>query len=79
MLQDSIGWLAALAGAGCGWLLFIATPIVIAEYGGAHPRYILRPACIATRNSPTEEWRPSSRQRIKPRLGAFGDRAREWQ
>ena len=31
VLQDSIGWLAALSGAGCGWLLFLAVPPLVAK------------------------------------------------
>ncbi len=35
VLQDSIGWLAALSGAGCGWLLYIAVPPIIAKMAEA--------------------------------------------
>ena len=35
VLRDSIGWLAALCGAGCGWLLYIAVPPIIAKMAEA--------------------------------------------
>ncbi|WP_119302209.1 hypothetical protein [Dongia deserti] len=35
VLQDAIGWLAALSGAGCGWLLFLAMPSVFAKMAEA--------------------------------------------
>jgi len=35
VLRDSIGWLAALSGAGCGWLLYIAVPPIIAKMAEA--------------------------------------------
>jgi hypothetical protein len=31
VLGDSIGWLAAMAGAGCGWLLYLAMPAIAAK------------------------------------------------
>jgi hypothetical protein len=42
VLQDSIGWLAALSGAGCGWLLYIAVPPVIAKMAEAQSALRLR-------------------------------------
>jgi hypothetical protein len=42
VLQDSIGWLAALAGAGCGWLLFMATPPVVAKMAEAQSALRMR-------------------------------------
>lgn len=42
VLQDSIGWLAALSGAGCGWLLFLATPPLIAKMAEAQSALRLR-------------------------------------
>ena len=31
VLQDAIGWLSALVGAGCGWLLFLGMPTLVAR------------------------------------------------
>ena len=42
VLQDSIGWLAALSGAGCGWLLFLAVPPLIAKVAEAQSGLRLR-------------------------------------
>jgi len=42
VLQDSIGWLAALSGAGCGWLLFVATPPFIAKMAEAQSALRMR-------------------------------------
>ncbi len=42
VLQDSIGWLAALSGAGCGWLLYIAVPPMIAKMAEAQSALRLR-------------------------------------
>jgi hypothetical protein len=42
VLQDSIGWLAALSGAGCGWLLYIAVPPIIAKMAEAQSALRLR-------------------------------------
>lgn len=42
VLQDSIGWLAALSGAGCGWLLFLAMPPLIAKMAEAQSALRLR-------------------------------------
>jgi hypothetical protein len=55
VLQDSIGWLAALAGAGCGWLLFIATPSVIAKMAEAQSALRLR-RVHRDQKQLTEEW-----------------------
>lgn len=42
VLQDSIGWLAALSGAGCGWLLFLAMPSLIAKMADAQSALRMR-------------------------------------
>ena len=42
VLQDSIGWLAALSGAGCGWLLFLAVPPLVAKAAEAQSGLRLR-------------------------------------
>jgi membrane associated rhomboid family serine protease len=42
VLQDSIGWLAALSGAGCGWLLYLAVPPLIAKMAEAQSGLRLR-------------------------------------
>ena len=42
VLQHSIGWLAALSGAGCGWLLFLAMPPLIARLAEAQSALRLR-------------------------------------
>ena len=42
VLQDSIGWLAALSGAGCGWLLFLAMPTLIAKMAEAQSALRMR-------------------------------------
>ena len=42
VLQDSIGWLAALSGAGCGWLLYLAVPPLIAKAAEAQSAMRLR-------------------------------------
>jgi hypothetical protein len=41
-LQDAFGWLAALGGAGCGWLLFMAMPSIIARMAEAQSALRLR-------------------------------------
>jgi hypothetical protein len=41
-LQDVFGWLAALGGAGCGWLLFMALPSIIATMAEAQSALRLR-------------------------------------
>jgi hypothetical protein len=42
VLQDSVGWLAALSGAGCGWLLYLAVPPLIAKMAEAQSGLRLR-------------------------------------
>lgn len=42
VLQDSVGWLAALSGAGCGWLLFLGVPPLIAKMAEAQSALRLR-------------------------------------
>jgi membrane associated rhomboid family serine protease len=42
VLQDSIAWLAALSGAGCGWLLYLAVPPLIAKAAEAQSAMRLR-------------------------------------
>ena len=42
VLQDSIGWLAALSGAGCGWLVFLAMPPLFAKMAEAQSVLRLR-------------------------------------
>lgn len=42
VLQDPIGWLAALSGAGCGWLLFLGMPPLIARMAEAQSALRLR-------------------------------------
>lgn len=42
VLQDSIGWLAAFGGAGCGWMLFLATPPIVAKMAEAQSALRLR-------------------------------------
>ncbi len=42
VLQDPFGWLAALGGAGCGWLLFLATPPLIAKMAEAQSALRMR-------------------------------------
>ena len=42
VLQDSIGWLAALGGAGCGWLLFLGVPPIVAKMAEAQSTLRLR-------------------------------------
>lgn len=42
VLQDAIGWLAALSGAGCGWLLFMATPPIVAKMAEAQSALRMR-------------------------------------
>ena len=42
VLQDSIGWLAALSGAGCGWLLYLGVPPLIAKAAEAQSAMRLR-------------------------------------
>jgi membrane associated rhomboid family serine protease len=42
VLQDSIGWLAALSGAGCGWLLYLAVPPLIGKAAEAQSAMRLR-------------------------------------
>lgn len=42
VLQDSIGWLAAFSGAGCGWLLFLAMPSLVAKMAEAQSALRMR-------------------------------------
>jgi len=42
VLKDSFGWLAALSGAGCGWLLFLAMPTLIAKMAEAQSALRMR-------------------------------------
>ncbi|MEZ5830513.1 MAG: hypothetical protein R3D05_04995 [Dongiaceae bacterium] len=42
VLQDAIGWLAAFSGAGCGWLLFLGTPPIVAKMAEAQSALRLR-------------------------------------
>ncbi len=42
VLQDSVAWLAAFSGAGCGWLLFLAMPPMIAKMAEAQSALRLR-------------------------------------
>jgi len=42
VLQDSVGWLAAFSGAGCGWLLFLAMPSLVAKLAEAQSALRLR-------------------------------------
>ena len=42
VLQDSIGWLAAFAGAGCGWLLFLALPPMFGKVAEAQSALRMR-------------------------------------
>ena len=42
VLQDSIGWLAALSGAGCGWLLSLAVPPLIGKAAEAQSAMRMR-------------------------------------
>lgn len=42
VLRDSIGWLAAFAGAGCGWLLFLALPPMFGKMAEAQSALRMR-------------------------------------
>lgn len=42
VLRDSIGWLAAFAGAGCGWMLFAAMPPMFAKMAEAQSALRMR-------------------------------------
>lgn len=42
VLRDPIGWLAALSGAGCGWLLYLAMPPLIAKMAEAQSALRMR-------------------------------------
>jgi hypothetical protein len=55
VLQDSIGWLAAFAGAGCGWLLFAAMPPIIAKMAEAQSALRMR-RVHRDQTQLTEEW-----------------------
>ena len=55
VLQDSIGWLAAFAGAGCGWLLFLAMPALIAKLAEAQSALRMR-RVHRDQTQLTEEW-----------------------
>jgi len=55
VLQDSIGWLAALSGAGCGWLLFIAMPALFAKLAEAQSALRLR-RVHRDQTQLTDEW-----------------------
>jgi hypothetical protein len=55
VLQDSIGWLAAFAGAGCGWLLFLAMPAMVAKLAEAQSALRMR-RVHRDQTQLTEEW-----------------------
>jgi hypothetical protein len=55
VLQDSIGWLAAFAGAGCGWLLFLAMPTLVAKLAEAQSALRMR-RVHRDQTQLTEEW-----------------------
>jgi len=57
VLADSIGWLAAFAGAGCGWLLYLAMPAIAAKVAEGQSALRMR---RVTRDLAqlTEEWGP---------------------
>jgi len=55
VLQDSIGWLAAFAGAGCGWLLFMAMPALVAKTAEAQSALRMR-RVQRDQTQLTEEW-----------------------
>lgn len=55
VLQDSIGWLAAFSGAGCGWLLFLAMPPIIAKLAEAQTALRLR-RVRRDQTKLTDEW-----------------------
>ncbi len=55
VLQDSIGWLAAFAGAGCGWLVFLAMPPLFAKVAEAQSALRMR-RVHRDQVQLTEEW-----------------------
>ena len=55
VLQDAIGWLAAFAGAGCGWLLFMAMPALVAKTAEAQSALRMR-RVQRDQTQLTEEW-----------------------
>ncbi|HEV8392030.1 MAG TPA: hypothetical protein VGQ35_19410 [Dongiaceae bacterium] len=55
VLQDSIGWLAAFSGAGCGWLLFLAMPALVAKLAEAQSALRMR-RVHRDQTQLTEEW-----------------------
>ncbi|HEX6119791.1 MAG TPA: hypothetical protein VFZ03_10120 [Dongiaceae bacterium] len=61
VLRDSIGWLAALSGAGCGWLLFLAMPPIIAKMAEAQSALRLR-RVHRDQAQLAEEWGPVVKQ-----------------
>ena len=42
VISDPIGWLAAMAGAGCGWLLYLAMPMLAARIADGQSAMRLR-------------------------------------
>jgi hypothetical protein len=55
VLQDAIGWLAAFAGAGCGWLLFLAMPALVSKLAEAQSALRMR-RVHRDQTQLTEEW-----------------------
>ena len=55
VLQDSVGWLAAFSGAGCGWLLFLAMPPMVAKMAEAQTALRLR-RVRRDQTQLTDEW-----------------------
>jgi hypothetical protein len=55
VLRDSIGWLAALSGAGCGWLMFLAMPPLVAKMAEAQSALRMR-RVHRDQTQLTEEW-----------------------
>lgn len=57
VLSDPIGWLAVLAGAGCGWLLYVSMPAIVARTAEAQSALRMR-RVRRDLTQLTEEWGP---------------------
>jgi hypothetical protein len=57
VIADPIGWLAAMAGAGCGWVLYLVMPMVAARVAAGQSALRMR-RVVRDLGQLTEEWGP---------------------
>lgn len=57
VISDPIGWLAAMAGAGCGWVIYLVMPMLAARVAGGQSALRMRRVQRDLAQL-TEEWGP---------------------